>query len=88
MRMLTLERAATALSLGGVALTWSTEFEAYRVAPMGAVEAYAEYEPDLAEAYGLGQELAATIAHTAASFVRAFHVPATAARVAALSTFR
>lgn len=88
MSKLTIERAAAALALGGVTLAWDFDFEAFRVAPAGAAECYAEYEADLPEAYALGCDMAGTIAHTAASFVRAFHVPATAARVAALATFR
>ncbi len=88
MHKLTIERAAAALALGGVSIAWNVDFEAFRVAPAGASECYAEYEADLLEAYELGQEMCATVAHTAASFERAFHVPATAARVAALSTFR
>lgn len=85
---LTAENAAATLALVGVSFSWSDEFEAYRVAPIGAAEIHAEYVPDLGEAYGEGCDMAETIRHTADSFARAFHVPATAARLAALATFR
>jgi hypothetical protein len=87
-RKLTTENAAATLALIGVSLSWSDEFEAYRVAPVGAHEWHAEYIPDLPSAYAEGLELADLIAATAASYARAFHAPATAARAAALATFR
>ncbi len=88
MRKLTVENAAATLGLMGVSLAWAADFEAFRVAPIGADDFHAEYVPDLAGAYAEGLEMASTVAHTAASYARAFHVDATAARAAALATFR
>lgn len=88
MHKLTPENAAATLALLGVSFAPSDDFEAFRVSPAGADEVYAEYEADLADAYALGLEMAETVRHTAASYARAFHCPATAAKAAALATFR
>lgn len=85
---LTLENATATLALLGVHLTWAPDYEAFRVCPIGAAEFRAEYVPDLKGAYAEGLDMAAAIRRAALSYARAFHVPATAARAAALATFR